>query len=255
MAGADSPDWGAVAPARYIGAVGPTSGGVGATLDVTPNDYESMLLIRTPAEPAGIWLVQVVDPISETFTFSGQAGPGEWVAAWVNKARAATWQVAVANFGPNDDECDVFASSGMPVVTLASSNSRVLTVSRPRAYDALAVHVPAGQTKGTTTLAGVTGRRWVASLIMAKQSATAATTATTQLVHLIDGPSGGANVIGIWRLTCAAAVASKDEVIIPSAGIIGSPGTAMTLEFTSIPPANMTNQVQLGAYLIDNGEV
>lgn len=74
---------------------------------------------------------------------------------------------------------------------------------------------------------------------------TTAPAAVQVTVNLRDGASGAGTVLASWTLVLAAAVAAQDQIVLQGLEIIGSPNTAMTLEFSAAGGANTFESVTM----------
>lgn len=138
----------------------------------------------------------------------------------------------------------------------AQTNSQPVTIEVSRANMSV---VPSGwtivlnpgvNTQATATQAARQGERHIATGIYAQLVAGAVAPTAVQLsVILRDGPSGTGTVIwsGVVALT-AVAGAAANPVQIPDLFIKGTPGNAMTLEFSAAGGANTFESVTLTGF-------
>jgi hypothetical protein len=139
---------------------------------------------------------------------------------------------------------------------LAQTNSQPVTVETSRASQAVVptgwtiVHAPAANTQATATQASRAGYRHVATGVYAQLVAGATAPAAVQLsVVLRDGPTSTGAVLwqGVVALPATAGAAAP-SVQIPDLFIKGTPGNAMTLEFSATGGANTVESVTLVGY-------
>lgn len=109
------------------------------------------------------------------------------------------------------------------------------------------INAPAAAAQATTSKAAVAGVRHVADCVTIALSAIAAPTATAVSVNLRDGATGAGTVI--WTQTLAAPASTGNFATTSTCGLalIGSPNTAMTLEF-SAGIASVSESVSLSGY-------
>ena len=79
---------------------------------------------------------------------------------------------------------------------------------------------------------------------------TTAPAAVQVTVNLRDGASGAGTILASFSLVLAGAIAAADSVFIDTLEIIGSPNTAMTLEFTAAGGANTFESVTMTGHTI-----
>lgn len=103
----------------------------------------------------------------------------------------------------------------------------------------------AGQS--TISRAAATGRRHVAVALTACLN-TAAATAHSNFVDLIDGATGGSSYLWHAILGTPAAAGNTQCIYLSGLNIVGSVNTAMTLEFATSPGANTNSTVTLHGY-------
>ena len=142
------------------------------------------------------------------------------------------------------------------VFAYAQTNSQPVSVEPSRASQAVAPsgwtapNLPAVNTQATITQAARPGYRHVATGIYAQLVAGTAAPAAVQLsVVLRDGATGTGAVLwaGVVALPATAGAAAP-SVQIPDLYIKGTPGNAMTLEFSAAGGANTFESVTLTGY-------
>jgi hypothetical protein len=107
----------------------------------------------------------------------------------------------------------------------------------------------AGATAATASKAANANGRHVADCISFSAQATNAPAASQTNINLRDGASGAGTVI--WTQTILIPATAAQHILIgPLCGLnlIGTPNTAMTLEFSSSAPANESEAVDLSGY-------
>lgn len=110
-------------------------------------------------------------------------------------------------------------------------------------------HAPAANTQATASKAAVTAVQHVCTAISARiVGGTTAPAATTATLNLRDGATGAGTILASWTLSLAGAIAAKDEVNLTGLNIVGTAGTAMTLEFAAAGGANTLQSVTLTGY-------
>lgn len=101
-----------------------------------------------------------------------------------------------------------------------------------------------------TRAAGAAGVRHVADCVIFSAASTAAVAATSNSVALIDGISGGASTVR-WAASFSAAAGIGAQLVAPHSicglNIVGSPATAMTIEFV-LTAAGAAEDVALTGY-------
>jgi len=99
--------------------------------------------------------------------------------------------------------------------------------------------------------AGAVGARHVCTSIIALiRGGTTIPAAFQATVNLRDGASGAGVILASFTLVLAAAVAAQDGIVLSDQEIIGSPNTAMTLEFTAAGGANTFESVTLTGHTL-----
>jgi hypothetical protein len=111
---------------------------------------------------------------------------------------------------------------------------------------------PAANTQATVTkAAGGAGVRHVVTSVSGTVTSTTTAPAGGRIsLALRDGISGSGTLIGIWDLPVAAAANSGASFALSGLNIVGSPNTAMTLEFAAAGGANTFESVTLTGYSI-----
>jgi hypothetical protein len=139
---------------------------------------------------------------------------------------------------------------------IAQTTSTPVFIDKTKASQAVvpygwsAIHAPAANTQATTTQGARQGFRHVATGMYAQLVAGAVAPAAVQLsVILRDGPSGTGTVLwqGVVALPATAGAAAP-SVQVPDLFIQGTPGNAMTLEFSATGGANTVESVTLTGY-------
>lgn len=109
-------------------------------------------------------------------------------------------------------------------------------------------HAPAANTQATASkAAGGAGVRHIArSVSITLANGAAAPTAALVTVNLRDGATGAGSILATWTLavTAVAGAVVQKEVVIPD-GLPGTANTAMTLETSAAPGANVSASVTL----------
>jgi len=128
--------------------------------------------------------------------------------------------------------------------------SGALLVSEPGAW--AVTHAPAANTQASASkAAGGANVCHVCTAVSARiVGGTTAPAAVTATLNLRDGASGAGNVLQSWTLALAGAIAAKDEVVLTGLRIVGSPNTAMTLEFAAAGGANTFESVNFSGYSV-----
>lgn len=106
-------------------------------------------------------------------------------------------------------------------------------------------HAPAAATQATIAKAAVAGKRHVCKCITATL-ACGATAQTPITVVLRDGLTGAGPVL--WAGVLSAPVNQCASIQLPGLSIVGSPNTAMTLEFTAAGVAASLEAVTLNGF-------
>src|SRR5262245_27986218 len=115
---------------------------------------------------------------------------------------------------------------------------------------------PAANTQATASRAASTNpplaesRHVCTSITALIRGGTTAPAAVQATVNLRDGASGAGTVLASFSLVLAGAIAAADSIFIDSLEIIGSPNTAMTLEFAAAGGANTFESVTLTGHTI-----
>lgn len=109
------------------------------------------------------------------------------------------------------------------------------------------ISAPAAAAQATFSKAAVAGVRHVADCVTIALSAIAAPTATSVSVNLRDGATGAGSVIWTQTLAAPASTGVLANTFICGLALIGSPNTAMTLEF-SAGVASVSESVSLSGY-------
>ncbi len=138
---------------------------------------------------------------------------------------------------------------GNASVMSAQSGNNALLVSTPGNWTV--VHAPAANTQASASkAAGGAGVRHVCESICATFAAGATAPAAVQVtVNLRDGASGAGTVL--WSAVMAlpaTAGATATPIIISDLNIVGSPNTAMTLEFSAAGGLNTFEAVSMAGY-------
>lgn len=110
---------------------------------------------------------------------------------------------------------------------------------------------PAVGTKATVTLAAVASQRWVCDYTEGQLFSTTSVAGGQGLYTLIDGVSGGVNILlDDIEFLAAAAAAVAPHVPFGPGGRFANAGvnTAMTAEWNAAPPANQAQRATIGAY-------
>ena len=88
------------------------------------------------------------------------------------------------------------------------------------------------------------------SIIALARGGTTAPAAVQLTVNLRDGASGAGTILASFTLVLAAAVAAQDGIVLSDQEIIGSPNTAMTLEFTAAGGVNTFESVTMTGHTL-----
>lgn len=109
-------------------------------------------------------------------------------------------------------------------------------------------HAPAIGAQATASkAAGAAGVKHVATALSFVLSAKTAIAASTVTVNLRDGATGAGTVLWSWTFDLPAATVAPIHVDLADLQIVGSPATAMTLEFSALL-ANLLEAVNLAGY-------
>lgn len=113
-------------------------------------------------------------------------------------------------------------------------------------------HGPAANTPATCTqaAAGAGKRNVCTGLTVMLVSNTVAPAAAAVVVRLIDGASGGTTYLWEMRLSLPATAGAASGAVRENLFIVGSPNTAMTLEFSAAGGANTFESVSMEGAVI-----
>lgn len=138
-------------------------------------------------------------------------------------------------FQINDIEQFTGNNSTVDIVSNSSRQLGIVTANGPQPYDLSPSmgEIAAGQ-QGTCTAPAVPGHRWVCRALHAELTAIAAPGANAVRVHLLDGPSGSANIIQSWAMGIPAVAGFSTIINLAGLSFVGSVNTAMTWEFSSL---------------------
>lgn len=104
---------------------------------------------------------------------------------------------------------------------------------------------PAASSQATTTIALESGVRHVADTVCFSAASTSAPSLTALTVNLRDGASGAGNVLATWQLAISASTGQNVPPFCKGdLNLVGTTGTAMTLEFSALL-ANLIESVTL----------
>jgi hypothetical protein len=107
-------------------------------------------------------------------------------------------------------------------------------------------HDPGANTQATCTKAAAVGKRHVCTgLTVMLCAGDTAPTAATVSVRLINGATGGSAYLWQARLSIPAVAGASNGVNHIPCWIVGSPGTAMTLEFSAAGGAQTFESVSM----------
>lgn len=115
-----------------------------------------------------------------------------------------------------------------------------------------ATHAPAANTQATASRpAGGGSLRHVCTAFSARivAGSTAPAAATVQ-VNLRDGASGAGTILMSFALAITATAGANDSITLSDLNIVGSPATAMTLEFSAAGGANTVESVAMSGYSV-----
>src|SRR5262249_50943212 len=142
--------------------------------------------------------------------------------------------------------------TGGPMITVTLSSIQIEpapTVSQalPNTQFAGANTPGAGTQAGVVQAAAGTNIRNVATLICFSGASTTAPALTAVTVNLRDGASGAGAIKGQWQLAVSASTGQNVPPVCFNVNFVGSPNTAMTLEW-SAGVANLLESVTLHGY-------
>ncbi len=114
-----------------------------------------------------------------------------------------------------------------------------------------AVHVPAADTQATTTKAAVAGKQNVCTgLTVVLAAGASAPTAVNVAAYLVNGASGGTSYLWGARLSVPNVAGATSGIVKEQCWLVGSPGTAMTLEFSAKGGSNTLESVSMEGVVI-----
>lgn len=138
--------------------------------------------------------------------------------------------------------------SGAAAVLSGATQPFSQLVTRPGDWTTLSS--PAVNTQATVSkAAGGAGVRHVCTGISARFiGGTTAPAATQAVLNLRDGATGAGGILLQYTIIIPAVIGAKDEVNLTGLNIVGSPNTAMTIEFGGAGGANTFQSVNITGY-------
>ncbi len=162
-------------------------------------------------------------------------------------APAANASLRGASFKYTYDGTNFVRSLGASVATLATlSPTGAQLIAHPGEWSINLT--PAANTQATVTRALSASQRHVCRSITATLIGLAASAEATVLVNLRDGATGAGTILWSARLLVVGGSGSETGITLTDLNIIGSAGTAMTLEFAAAGGANTFETVSLSGY-------
>lgn len=114
-------------------------------------------------------------------------------------------------------------------------------------------NLPIVNTQATITrAAGAAGVRHIATSITATFSSGTSSAGGAVVAVLRDGSTGAGTILWQSNMQFTAAVDGGQTIVVPALNILGSPATAMTLEFTAAGGANTFESVSVTGYDVTN---
>lgn len=113
------------------------------------------------------------------------------------------------------------------------------------------IHAPAANNIATISKGAVAGARHVATSLTVTVSCSAAPAASVLTARLIDGASGGGNILWTGRLALQAVAGDSKSIALSGLSYVGTVNTAMTLEFI-VTGANIFESVALSGFTISD---